>query len=191
MEGSPGIVELPNEVLTAELTAINQYFVQAKMCDNSGYARLAQRLREESIDEMRDAEALIVRILCLGVPNLQRYGPVMVGETVPQQHQMNLDLERAAIERLNRGITECRSAGDEGTGQVLERTWPARSNTPIGSRPSWHSSTPSASLFTWPSRCTQSLLRAAAVVDLPTAHACTGTGSPAAERHTPGAQHEL
>ena len=122
MKGSPEIVELLNEVLTAELTAINQYFVQAKMCDNWGYARLAQHLREESIDEMRDAETLIERILYLeGLPNLQRYGTVMVGETVPEQHQLNLDLERAAIERFNRGIIECRSAGDEGTGQVLER----------------------------------------------------------------------
>ena len=122
MKGSPQTVELLNEVLTAELTAINQYFVQAKMCDNWGYARLAQHLREESIDEMRDAEALVERILYLeGVPNLQRLGTVMVGETVAEQHQVNLELERAAIERLNRGILECRSAGDEGTSQVLER----------------------------------------------------------------------
>ena len=122
MKGSPQIIELLNEVLTAELTAINQYFVQAKMCDNWGYARLAQHLREESIDEMRDAEALIERVLYLeGMPNLQRLGTVMVGETVTEQHQANLDLERAAIDRLNRGVVECRSAGDEGTSQVLER----------------------------------------------------------------------
>ena len=121
MKGSPQIIELLNEVLTAELTAINQYFVQAKMCDNWGYARLAQHLREESIDEMRDAEALIERVLYLeGMPNLQRLGTVMVGETVTEQHQLNLELERAAIDRLNRGVVECRSAGDEGTSQVLE-----------------------------------------------------------------------
>ncbi len=122
MKGSAQIVELLNEALTAELTAINQYFVQAKMCDNWGYGRLAEHLRQESIDEMRDAEALIERILYLeGVPNVQRLGTVMVGETVAEQHQVNLDLERAAIERLNRGILECRSAGDDGTSQVLER----------------------------------------------------------------------
>jgi bacterioferritin len=122
MKGSPELIELLNDALTAELTAINQYFVQAKMCDNWGYARLGQRLREESIDEMRDAEALVERILYLeGVPNLQRLGSVMVGQTVAEQHQVNLDLERAAIERLNRGILECRSAGDDGTSQVLER----------------------------------------------------------------------
>ena len=122
MKGSPQIIELLNDVLTAELTAINQYFVQAKMCDNWGYARLAKHQREESLDEMRDAEALIERILYLdGLPNLQRLGTVMVGETVTEQHRLNLDLERSAIERLNRGILECRSAGDDGTSQLLER----------------------------------------------------------------------
>ena len=122
MKGSSQIIELLNDVLTAELTAINQYFVQAKMCDNWGYARLAKHQREESLDEMRDAEALIERILYLdGLPNLQRLGTVMVGETVTEQHRLNLDLERSAIERLNRGILECRSAGDDGTSQLLER----------------------------------------------------------------------
>ena len=122
MKGSPELIELLNDALTAELTAINQYFVQAKMCDNWGYVRLGEHLRAESIDEMRDAEALIERILYLeGVPNLQRLGSVMVGQTVAEQHRVNLDLERAAIERLNRGILACRSAGDEGTCQVLER----------------------------------------------------------------------
>ena len=122
MKRSPQIIELLNDVLTAELTAINQYFVQAKMCDNWGYARLAKHQREESLDEMRDAEALIERILYLdGLPNLQRLGTVMVGETVTEQHRLNLDLERSAIERLNRGILECRSAGDDGTSRLLER----------------------------------------------------------------------
>ena len=122
MKGSPQIIELLNDVLTAELTAINQYFVQAKMCDNWGYARLAKHQREESLDQMRDAEALIERILYLdGLPNLQRLGTVMVGETVTEQHRLNLDLERSAIERLNRGILECRSAGDDGTSRLLER----------------------------------------------------------------------
>ncbi len=122
MKGSSELIELLNDALTAELTAINQYFVQAKMCENWGYARLGEHLRAESIDEMRDAEALIERILYLeGLPNLQRMGTVMVGQTVTEQHRVNLDLERAAIERLNRGIVQCRAAGDEGTSQVLER----------------------------------------------------------------------
>ena len=84
MRGDDDIIELLNDVLTAELTAINQYFIHAKMCDNWGYHRLASHSRDESIDEMKHAEALIERILYLeGVPNLQRLFPVRVGETVP------------------------------------------------------------------------------------------------------------
>src|SRR3954452_19068505 len=105
MQGDAAIIELLNEVLTAELTAINQYFVHAKMCDNWGYDRLAEKNREESIGEMRDADRLIARILFLdGVPNPQRLTPVTVGETVPEQLRLDLDGEKAAITRLNRGI---------------------------------------------------------------------------------------
>jgi bacterioferritin len=121
MQSSPRIVELLNEVLTAELTAVNQYFVHAKMCDNWGYDRLAKHHRDESIGEMKDAEALIERILYLeGVPNLQRLGTVMVGETVPEQLRLDLELERDAIVRLNAGIAECTAAGDNGTRELLE-----------------------------------------------------------------------
>ena len=81
MRGDPEIIELLNEVLTAELTAINQYFIHAKMCENWGYERLGKHNRDESIGEMKDADKLIERILYLeGVPNLQRLGTVMVGE---------------------------------------------------------------------------------------------------------------
>ncbi len=122
MQGTPEIVELLNEVLTGELTAINQYFVHAKMCDNWGYARLAHHLREESMGEMRDAEALIERILFLeGVPNLQRLGTVMVGETVAEQHRLDLELERHAIRLLNRGIAQAVAAGDNGTRELLAK----------------------------------------------------------------------
>jgi bacterioferritin len=121
MQSSPRIIELLNEVLTAELTAINQYFIHAKMCDNWGYDRLAKHHRDESIGEMKDAEALIERILYLeGVPNLQRLGTVMVGETVPEQLRLDLELERDAIVRLNAGIAECTAAGDNGTRELLE-----------------------------------------------------------------------
>ena len=122
MKGSDEVVELLNEVLTAELTAINQYFVDAKMLDNWGYDRLAAKFREDSIDEMKDADALIERILYLdGVPNLQRLGTVRVGETVAEKLEAALDLERAAIERLNRGIATCTAQGDNGSREVLER----------------------------------------------------------------------
>ena len=122
MRGDDAIIELLNEVLTAELTAINQYFIDAKMCANWGYGRLAARVRADSIDEMHDAEALIDRILYLdGLPNLQRLGTVRVGETVPEKLALALDLEAAAIERLNRGIAACVAAGDNGTRELFEK----------------------------------------------------------------------
>lgn len=121
MQGRPEIIELLNEVLTAELTAINQYFAHAKMQKNWGYLGLADHTRAESIDEMHHAESAIERILYLeGVPNLQRLGSVRVGETVPEQFRVDLDLEYAAIERFNRGIALAREVGDNGTRELLE-----------------------------------------------------------------------
>jgi bacterioferritin len=121
VQGDPEIIEFLNEVLTAELTAINQYFVHAKMCENWGFERLAKKIREESLDEMRDAEELTERILYLdGVPNLQRLGSVRVGETVPEQFALDLEVERAAIERYNRGIALAVAKDDNGTRDLLE-----------------------------------------------------------------------
>ena len=100
MRGEPEIIESLNDCLTAELTAINQYHVHYKMCENWGYEKLAQKMREESIEEMKHADQLIERILYFeGVPNMQRLDSVRVGETVPEQ--MDLDLEKEAVERLN------------------------------------------------------------------------------------------
>jgi bacterioferritin len=116
------ITELLNEVLTAELTSVNQYFVDYKMLDNWGYEPLAQHYRDESIDEMKDADELIGRILFLeGVPNLQRLATVRVGESVPEKLQLALDLEYESIERLNRGIARCLELGDNGTRELLEQ----------------------------------------------------------------------
>lgn len=121
MQGDTEVIEFLNEALTAELTAINQYFIHAKMCENWGYARLAKKNYDESIDEMKDAEKVIERILYLeGVPNLQRLDSVLVGETVVEQHRLDLDLERAAIERYNRGIQLARQKQDNGTAELLE-----------------------------------------------------------------------
>ncbi|CAN5795299.1 bacterioferritin [soil metagenome] len=121
MQGDPEVIELLNEVLTAELTAINQYFIHAKMCGNWGLGNLAKKVYDESIDEMKDAEDVIERILYLdGVPNLQRLGSVQVGETVPEQLRLDLDNERAAIERYNRGVELARAKGDNGTKELLE-----------------------------------------------------------------------
>ena len=121
MQGDAEVIEFLNEALTAELTAINQYFIHAKMCENWGYLRLAEKNREESIDEMKDAEKLMDRILFLeGVPNMQRYGNVLVGETVPEQFEVDLQLEYAAVERYNRGIALCTEKNDGGTRELLE-----------------------------------------------------------------------
>ena len=122
MQPESGIVELLNDVLTAELTAVNQYFVHAKMCDNWGFTHLASHIRDESIDEMKHAERIVERILFLeGVPNLQRLATVRVGETVPEKLQLALDLEYESIERLNLGIAKCLELGDNGTRELLEQ----------------------------------------------------------------------
>jgi bacterioferritin len=121
VRGDARVIELLNEVLTAELTAVNQYFIHAKMCDNWGFERLARHDRDESIGEMKDAESLIERILYLeGVPNLQRLGTVMVGETVPEQLRLDLQNEHDAIDRLNGGIALCVEVGDNGSRDLLE-----------------------------------------------------------------------
>ncbi|MGH8993517.1 MAG: bacterioferritin [Acidimicrobiia bacterium] len=120
MQSSPEIIDLLNDVLTAELTAVNQYFVHSKMQDNWGYRRLAAHGREESFGEMKHAEQLIERILYLeGVPNMQRLSTVRVGETVTEQITLELETEKDAIVRLAAGIEQCRRT-DEGTRLLLE-----------------------------------------------------------------------
>ena len=120
MQGNPQVIELLNDVLTAELTAINQYFVHAKMCDNWGYQRIASHTRDESIDEMKHAERIVERILFLeGVPNLQRLGPLKVGESVVEQFRNDLAVEIAALERLHRGIALAIEKTDVGTREML------------------------------------------------------------------------
>jgi bacterioferritin len=122
MQGDAQVIEVLNEVLTAELTAVNQYFIHAMMCRNWRYERLAKRSREESIEEMKHAQELIERILYLdGVPNMQRYLKINVGGTVPDQHQFDLQLEKDAVARLNRGIALCRDKGDNGSRMLLEK----------------------------------------------------------------------
>jgi bacterioferritin len=112
MQGNERVLDLLNDVLTAELTAVNQYFVDAKMCQNWGYDRLAAKFREDSIDEMKDADSLIERILYLdGVPNMQRLGPVRVGESAPEKLKLALDVESEAIARLNAGVAVCVELG--------------------------------------------------------------------------------
>lgn len=122
MHGDADIIEFLNEALTAELTAINQYFAHAKLCENWGYGRLAGYYRKESIEEMNDAETLMDRILLLdGMPNLQRLGTVRVGETVEEQLALDKQLEIDAIERYRRGVVLALEKGDPGTREMLEQ----------------------------------------------------------------------
>ncbi len=122
MKGNDQVLDILNEVLTGELTAVNQYFIHAKMCHNWGYERLHKKVRAESIDEMRHAEALIERILYLdGVPNLQRLWKLAVGQTVKEQLEADLNVEKLAIERLNRGVELARNVSDNGSRELLER----------------------------------------------------------------------
>ena len=121
MKGHKEIIDVLNEVLAGELVAINQYFLHAKMCKNWGYHALAKKVRDESIDEMKHADEIIDRILFLeGVPNMQRLNAVRVGETVPEQLQLDLELELAAIERYNRAVTLSAAKGDNATRHLLE-----------------------------------------------------------------------
>jgi bacterioferritin len=121
MKGNPDVIEALNEVLTAELTAINQYFIHAKMCENWGYQRLAKKKREESMEEMNHADKVLERILYLdGTPNMQRLFPVGVGEDPIEQHRLDLALEVDAVERLNTAISLCRDKADNGSRELLE-----------------------------------------------------------------------
>jgi len=121
MKGDDEIIELLNDVLTAELTAINQYFIHAKMCANWGYGKLASKKHAESIEEMKHADAVIERILFLdGTPNMQRLFPVKVGENPIEQHELDLQLEYEAVQRLNNAIGVCRDKKDNGTRDLLE-----------------------------------------------------------------------
>jgi bacterioferritin len=122
MKGDAEVIQLLNDVLCAELTAINQYFIHAMMCEQWRLTRLAKHMRDESIGEMKHAEELIDRILYLdGRPNMQKYMKVNVGKTVPEMHAFDLELERDAVTRLNPGLELCRSKGDNGSRLLLEK----------------------------------------------------------------------
>lgn len=122
MDGSKKIIEFLNEALTSELTAINQYFAHSKICESWGWTAIAAKFREEAIDEMRDAESLMDRILFLdGLPNLQRLGGVSIGETVSEQLNLDAKLETDAIVMYQRGIALALKSGDPGTRELLER----------------------------------------------------------------------
>src|SRR6266566_3754051 len=122
MKADKQIIALLNDVLTAELTAVNQYFLHARLCHHWGYERLYEKVRKESIEEMKHADELIDCILYLeGLFNLQRYGKVGVGQTVPEQFQLDLQVEYDTVKQFNDKIEAYRSADDNGTHDMLER----------------------------------------------------------------------
>jgi len=121
VKGDPKVIEVLSQVLKAELTAINQYFLHAEMCENWGYEKLAKKTRMESIEEMQHAEKLMERILFLdGTPNMSDYFKIEIGQNVKQQFQNDLNLELIAVKRLNNGIETCVKAGDGGSRELLE-----------------------------------------------------------------------
>ena len=121
MQGDPDVIALLNEQLTAELTAINQYFLHARMQENWGLTVLAKHTRAESIDEMRHAELLTDRILFLdGLPNYQKLLALRIGETVKEMFECDMKVEVEAIERLRAGIEYMRSIGDVTSARIFE-----------------------------------------------------------------------
>ena len=128
MQGDARVLEFLNEQLTAELTAINQYFLHAKMQENFGWTKLAKYTRHESFDEMKHAEVLTDRILFLdGLPNYQRLFHVRVGQTVKEMFEADRMIEVEAIDRLKRGIEVMRNKGD-----VTSANAARRAGTPPG-----------------------------------------------------------
>src|SRR3954465_13410969 len=116
MKGDAKVIDLLNEILTGELTAINQYFLHAKMCQNWGYQRLYEHIRKESIDEMKHADGLIERVLYLdGLPNVQRLGKINIAPSVHEMLKNDLAVEVVAIPLLNKSIETCRQIGDNGS----------------------------------------------------------------------------
>ena len=121
MRGDAEIIALLNDQLTSELTAVNQYFLHAKMQQNWGLTKLAAYTRAESLDEMRHAERITDRILFLeGLPNYQRLFSLRVGQTVREQLESDLAIEVEVVERLRPGITMCRDKGDHTTATLFE-----------------------------------------------------------------------
>ncbi len=121
MKGNEEVIQVLQDVLCAELTAVNQYFIHARMCENWGYRKLADHVRKESIEEMQHAQLVIDRILYFdGAPNMQKYMKINVGKTVPEQLRSDLEVEYQAVPRLNKGIEVARGLGDNGTRVLLE-----------------------------------------------------------------------
>lgn len=122
MKGNPKVIEALNESLKEELTAINQYFLHAEMCENWKYEKLATHIRKESIDEMKHAEAVIERILFLdGTPIMNSPMTLNIGQNVREQMESDYKLELSAIKMYNKAVEVARQAGDNSTRELFER----------------------------------------------------------------------
>ena len=122
MKGSKEVLTVLADVLAAELTAINQYFIHAKLCKNWGYNKLAEYLKHESIDEMKHADLIIERILYLdGIPDLQKYMKINVGNNMNEILANDLAVEYSAVDRLNKGVDICVAQKDNGSRELLEQ----------------------------------------------------------------------
>jgi bacterioferritin len=122
MQGKPKVLALLNEALKEELTAINQYFLHAEMCENWHYSKLGDYIKKQSIDEMKHAEALIERILFLdGTPSMNELLQLTIGKNVKEQIEGDLKLELAAVEMYNRAVEVCRAEGDNASRELFER----------------------------------------------------------------------
>ena len=154
MQGDPEVLDALGDVLAAELTAINQYFLHAKMCANWGYGKLAHKKREESIEEMKDADAIMERILYFdGVPNMMRMNPVKVGENAIEQHELDLALEKSAVDRLNNGDRAVRAKGRQRHARTTRaRPQGRRALDRLARDPTAPGRRRSAKSATWPSR---------------------------------------
>jgi bacterioferritin len=121
MQGNPAVIKLLNDLLQLELTATHQYLLHAEMLGNWGYERLHHKISEEVNDELGHARRLTERILFLdGAPNVQKLGTVHPGKSAEEMFRLDLDVERTANDALNKAIAQCRSAGDNGTVEILE-----------------------------------------------------------------------
>jgi bacterioferritin len=122
MQGNPKVIAALNEALAEELTAINQYFLHAEMCENWHYLKLAAHIKKESIDEMKHAESLMERILFLdGTPNLTKPMKINVGSNVKAQLESDLKLEIDAVAMYNHFVNLAREEGDNGSRELFDR----------------------------------------------------------------------
>ena len=151
MQGDAQVIEFLNEQLTAELTAINQYFLHSKIQENAGWPKLARHTRAQSIDEMRHAETLTDRILFLdGLPNYQRLSPLRIGQTVREMFESDLRIEMDAVDRLRRGIDYMRSVADVTSARIFgSRDRTAYGNTNSSGSTSSRQNSSTQSSFFW------------------------------------------